>query len=162
MRSNSWFLTEIWNLTDFDKILIWVVKWSKKSAVVKKSPKNVKFWSFLAILGHIIVILGGSEGSNFKSFIRYPIWYSNWSSWWGCFRNTKTESFEVMWRHLRAIFDSFLAIFCFKRPLLGPAGFGTYFLIFLGKFDWFKITSAKKLRCGAMCSNSWFLVEIWN
>ena len=67
-----------------------------------------------------------------------------------------------MWRHLRAIFGSFLAIFCFKRPLLGPARFGTFFFIFLGKFNQFKIILTKKVRCGAMRSNSWFMVEIRN
>ena len=56
MRSGAWFLVEIWNLTDFDEILIWVVKWSKKRAAVKKKLKNAKIWSFSAILGQITKI----------------------------------------------------------------------------------------------------------
>ena len=105
MRSNSWFMVEIRNLADFDKISKRVVKWLFKSATVKKSRKNVKFWSFFAIFGHITKIWGGSEGSNIKSFITYSIWYSNWSSLWGCFKKIKIESFEVMWRRWKASFD---------------------------------------------------------
>ena len=81
--------------------------------------------------------------------ITYPIWYSNRSSWWGYFKKKQNRvfrgdlnlgvcrnrvaandhtPFEVMWRHLRAIYKYILAIFCFKSPFFVFSSFPTFFL----------------------------------